>query len=123
MQWPIACRTGRWRAASSVSLATSKLTRADRKPCSVSLASAPSDNTRMASIASARDRLASSRMSPALDIVRPRSATLIEDLMFSRAFSTRRNAAIAWTSGSVGISLILTGTTDAKMLVWKAGVP
>ena len=43
--------------------------------------------------------------------LRPRSATLIDERMFSRAFSTRRNAAIARTSGSLGSALMFTGMT------------
>ena len=56
-----------------------------------------------------------------LVILRPRSATLMDERMFSRAFSTRRNAAIACTSGSSGSALMLTGTPNLPgMLVWKA---
>ena len=56
---------------------------------------------RQAAPARARRRL--------LVIVRPRSATLMDERMFSSAFSTRRNAAIACTSGSLGSGLIVTG--------------
>ena len=88
------------------SLATSSLTRADSRPGSIRLSPhAPSDNTCVAS-----DHLGERQAGQFALVVgscpssRPRSATLIEDRMFSSAFSTRRNAAIAWTSGSLGVS-------------------
>ena len=54
-----------------------------------------------------------------LVILRPRSATLIDDRMFSSAFSTRRNAAIAWTSGSLGSALMFTGMATFCSVVLK----
>ena len=43
--------------------------------------------------------------------------------MFSSAFSTRRNAAIARTSGSFGSALMRTGIASAVRLFLNAGVP
>jgi len=49
-------------------------------------------------------------------IVVPRSATEMDDRMFSSALRTRKNAAIAWTSGSFGSWLIVTGMNLLPML-------
>ena len=64
---------------------------------------------------------ANSRTSSSVPIFRPRSATLMDERMFSSAFRTRRNAAIAWTSESLGSALIVTGYPVLDADSGKAG--
>ena len=119
----IAHRTPRRFASSSATLAARNLIRAERMAGSLCFANAPWDKTSSASTVSASDRRARSRRSATLVIVRPRSATSSEDRMFSSAFSTRRNAAIACTSGSFGSALMSIGMSVGTRLFLNASEP
>ena len=122
-RFSIACETRRCWATPSVTLAANNLRRAEWMAGSPLSARAPADRTSNASTVSASDKRARSRWSAAVVMVRPRFATSIDARIFSSAFSTLRNAAIACTSGSAGFSLMSTGTAPGMRLDLNACVP